>query len=293
MRIRLLVKCAFIVIGGLVGVALIGIAVAYVVIGNNLARTFDVTGKNIVVLDDVASVAEGERLARLRGCAGSCHGDNLHGAVLIELPDGTRVVGPDLAAAARLYSIEQLELIIRHGIRPDGTSVIGLMPSYMYYHINDRDLGAIIAYLKDQEPGHDQLPKTWIGPVARLLFVYIGQKLGGLLAAERIEHNAPRVDYKEGDALGHGQYLAVSICSECHGADLRGDPMFSSPSLAIVVAYSLENFRNLMLTGEPIGGRELDVMKLLAKERFGYLRDREVESLHTYLKTLAATDDGH
>jgi len=292
-RIRQLIKWMLVVIGGLIALVLICVAIVYVIVGNDLSRTFDVAGTSIVVLDDEASVAEGERLARVHGCAGRCHGDNVNGAVFFDVPDGTHVFAADLAAAVRLYSIDQLELVIRHGIRPNGTSVIGAMPSDMFYHLSDRDLGAIIAYLKSQEPVQTQLPKNRIGPITRLLFFYLDRKIGTLLTAKRIDHDAPRINYSEADSISHGRYLAVTSCSECHGDDLRGTPngFVPSPSLAIVAAYSLDEFRNLMRTGEPIGARELYVMVLMAEDRFAYLSDREIENLHTYLQTLAATAD--
>lgn len=291
MRIRQLIKWILIVIGSLVGLGVIGIAIVYVIVGNDLSRTFDVTGTSIVVMDDKASVAEGERLARVHGCAGRCHGDDVNGAVFFEVPDGTRVFAADLAAVVRLYSIDQLELVIRHGIRPNGTSVIGAMPSNMFYHLSDRDLGAIIAYLKSQQPVQMQLPENKIGPITRLLFFYLDWKVGTLLTAEKIDHDVPRTDYSEAVSMSHGRYLAITSCSECHGDDLRGTPngFVPSPSLAIVAAYSLDEFRNLMRTGEPIGDRKLDVMVLMAEDRFSYLNDREVASLHTYLQKLAAT----
>jgi mono/diheme cytochrome c family protein len=86
-----------------------------------------------------------------------------------------------------------------------------------------------------------------------------------------------------------GRYLALSICSECHGPDLSGDetPDFVAPALGVVAAYSLEEFRHLMRTGEPIGGRELGLMRVRAQRGLSHLTDSEIEALYEYLSGLA------
>ena len=44
-----------------------------------------------------------------------------------------------------------------------------------------------------------------------------------------------------------------------------------------------------MCTGKPLGDRELDLMKEVAVGRFSHFTDREIDALHRYLQTLAAT----
>jgi len=206
------------------------------------------------------------------------------------LPDGTRIVAPDLRRVVLEYSIEELERVIRHGIRPNGTSVLLPMPSSMFYHLSDGVLGAIIAFLKSEAPGDAQLPGRNVGPLARLFFFYYKRSLGTILAAEIIDHATPRLNPTILESADYGRYLAMTICSECHGDDLRGGLDEFAPSLAIVAAYSVEDFRKLMREGEAIGGRELDLMAEVARGRSSYFTDSEINSLHAYLKTLASTE---
>ena len=290
MRIKTILKWLLIGLGGIVGIALLGVAIIYVLMGSDLRRTFDVAGTAITVPDDMASIAEGERLTRLRGCNNGCHGKTTTGGVLFELPDGTRVVAPDLARAVREYSIVDLERLIRHGVKPDGTSVILVMPSSMLYNLSDKDLGSMVAFLKSQEPGDVELPGTKIGPLGRLLLFFFKQIVGTVLAAELIDHDAPRIDSSTQDPLTHGRYLALTVCSECHGSDLRGAPDGSAPNLAVAASYSIENFEILMRTGAPIGDRELDLMASVAVRRFSNFTDEEIGALHTYLKSLSGED---
>lgn len=114
------------------------------------------------------------------------------------------------------------------------------------------------------------------------------QETGTILAAEAIDHEAPRPDASPDNPERFGKYIAMTSCSECHGSDLRGGADDFSPPLTIVAAYTLENFTTLMQTGVPIGGRELDLMAEVAKNRFSHFTDSEIASLHAYLKTLVA-----
>jgi cytochrome c553 len=269
------------------GIALLGTIIVFILIGRDLSRTFDIATSEIAVPDDEAHITEGERLARLRGCYNGCHGKTTTGGVMIEMPDGTSVVAPDLPDVAQKYSNKELERLIRHGIRPNGTSVILIMPSSMFYHLSDDDLGAIIAFLRSQTPGDEKLPDSKIGPLARLLLMYYKNLAGTILAAELIDHDAPRIDPATNDLHVRGRYLALTVCTECHWTDLRGAPDGSTPTLAVVAAYSIDNFRKLMRTGEPIGGRQLDLMSSVAVRRFAHFTDREIDALHAYLQTLA------
>ena len=286
---KTILKRLALALGAIAAIAVLGVVAIYALIGVELDRTFDIPGTQVDVGYDEATISEGARLARLRGCNGDCHGETVNGAVFFEVPDGTAVVAPDLGRIARDYSIAELERVIRHGVRPDGTSVIRIMPSDMFYHLSDDDLGAIIAFLKSQGAGDESLPSRRVGPLGRLMFFYYRNLLGTILTAEAIEHDAPRLQPAKTDASSHGRYLAVTICTECHGDDLRGGADGFSPTLAIVAAYSLDDFRRLLRTGEPVGGRELGMMGVVARSRFAHFSDSEISNLHAYLRTLAST----
>lgn len=292
LRVKKILKWLLFGLSGVVGVALLGVATIYLLIGSDLARTFDVVGAKVTVPTDEASIAEGKRLARLRGCYNGCHGKTTTGRIMFDMPDGTRVFAPDLGRAAQTYSIQELDRLIRHGIRPDGTSLILGMPSDMFHHLSDEDFAAIIAFLRSQAPGDVRHPDPRIGPLARLFLFQYKQIFGTILAAEMIDHDMPRIVPAKDDVTTYGRYLALTVCTECHGADLRGMPNDFAPSLALVSAYSVEDFRKLMRTGEPIGGRQLELMARVAVSRFSHLTDREISSLHAYLQTLAGTDSG-
>ncbi len=66
---------------------------------------------------------------------------------MIDVPMIARIVAPNLTAATRRYDDAQLAAMIRHGVRPDGRSMI-VMPSEAFVALDDGDLGRIIAFLR-------------------------------------------------------------------------------------------------------------------------------------------------
>ena len=151
---------------------------------------------------------------------------------------------------------------------------------------------ALVAFLRSQVSGDEQLPDSKIGPVTRALLFYYKQIYGTILSAEMIDHDAPRMDSAKHELPVHGHYLAQTVCTECHGEDLRGALDGSAPDLVVALAYSLEDFRKLMRSGEPTGDRQLELMAVVAQGRFAHFTDREIDALHAYLQTLATTPVG-
>ncbi len=287
MRIKTALKWVGIVLGGLVGLLVLAAIGVSFYMGAYLDRTFDIKGSAVTIPQDPASLEEGKRLATLRGCASGCHGENGRGQVFFELPGGSQMVAPNVVRAAQDWPIEDFERLVRHGVKPDGTSVILAMPSAMFSHLSDEDLGAMFAWFRSLDPGNDALPKTRLNLPGRLMMFYYKQLAETLLSADKIDHSAAPTPPGEGVSIQRGEYLAKTVCSECHGADLRGDTAFDMPDLVVAQAYPLEDFRHLMRTGEALGGRELALMTQVAQERFSHFTDEEVEALHGFLRTLA------
>lgn len=282
MWIRRILKWSGFTLLGVVGLMAIGVIIIYIVMGHELTRGYDIVGEDITVPSGAASIEEGQRLAQLRGCSGGCHGKAASGGVMIELFEGTRVVAPDLGEIATRYSTRDFERATRHGVKPDGTSVLRIMPSEMFSRLSDRDLGLILAYLRSQPTGDQTLPESSFGPVARVMGFFFKRKIGTVLAAEVIDHQHPPPPDLN-DEAAYGRYLANTVCTECHGSDLRGSPDGTIPGLGMVLAYSREDFVTLMRTGEPLGGRELGLMAGMARSRFIRFNDDEIAALHGYL----------
>lgn len=257
---------------------------AYIMATGELRQHYEVPATAIEVPAGEAAIAEGERLEKVRGCFW-CHGPGLEGQLYFARADrGLIVVAPDLRRKIREYSSAEFARAVRHGIRPDGTSVQPAMPSFAYYNMSDADLGLIMAYIASL-PQQDGLQGQF-----RLLPVGWFRWLAGALppnAAELIDHTAARPDPAvDGDPTARGRYLAESICTECHGDNGRLR-VPGTPDLLIGAAYTREDFFRLMRTGEPTGGRNIDYhMVDASKYRYVHLHDEEVEALYQYVRSL-------
>jgi cytochrome c553 len=254
-----------------------------------IRKIHEVPGRSIQIPTDPGSIAEGKRLATIRGCFDGCHGPGIEGGEFLDIPWITRLVAPNLTQIAASHTDAELEKVIRHGVRKNGKSVWG-MPSSMFYHLSDEDLGRIIAFLRSVPVSEGPETEVWIGPLWRLELAR--WRLGMqddlyLPLAEEIGRDAPWI---KGDIepaeRNRGRYLAVTVCSECHGMRLRGDVEGSTPNLAIVAAYSEVDFFRLMRTATPLGGRQLGLMGMVARKRFAHLTDDEIRALYSYLHAM-------
>ena len=262
-----------ITLGTLVIVA--GVAI-YGVSEYRLHQTFDIVAAPITVPTDSAGLAAGRHIFETRGCEG-CHGPGLSGKVFFDDPWIARLVAPNVPKAIRGYSDPELARLLRHGVRPSGQGV-AVMPSSMFYHLDDQDLGALIAYLRTvPEPTGHPLPSNSMRLLAR-----VGLTMGQYKVEPRnITHDAPRPS-KGPDAASLGRYIAMSSCTECHGERLQGDPQ-GAPALMIVGGYTAPEFTKLMREGVPKDGKEREMMSPVARSRFSHFTDEEVNALYAFL----------
>jgi cytochrome c553 len=89
------------------------------------------------------------------------------------------------------------------------------------------------------------------------------------------------------EQASYGRYLARSACAGCHGTNLRGTSAPEpSPGLQVVAAYPAEAFTELMRTGVPLGGRNLGMMREVARDNLSSMTDVEIAALYSYLHEL-------
>lgn len=267
------------VAGGIVALAAIAAGIIYVRSEQIVTRTYDVPLGAFTVVVDSADLAEGQRLATLRGCYGGCHGTTVEGSVFFDEPRVARIAAPNLTAIASEYTDSELERVIRRGVTRDGRSVFA-MPSPMFAHLADDDLASIIAFIRSQ-PVIDGGPRDFhLGPMGRL-----GIVIGMFEPLAPGITTSPAATVPRGSVEEWGEYLALTICSECHGPDLRGDPRGPAPDLTIAAAYSEEDWFRLLRTGRALGDRELDLMSSVAISRFQYMTDEEIRAVHAFLSS--------
>ncbi len=269
-----ILKWTAITVASIVAVLLI---VIYAGSEYRLRQKFDIAAAPIEVPTDSAAIARGRHLLETRGCEG-CHGEGLKGEVFFDQPMLARLVAPNVVRAIKGYSNPDLARLLRHGVRPNGTGV-AVMPSSMFYHLDDADLAGLIAYLRTlPDKGSDTLPATSLRLLARVGLVMGQYKLEPV----DITHDAPRTPNGP-DPAARGEYLAKSTCSECHGQQLEGSE--ETPALSIVAGYSQAEFARLMREGVPRDGRKLALMGDVARSRFVHFSDDEIGALYAYLST--------
>jgi len=277
-----LVRWIGIALGNFVALVLVACAVVYVLSERILRHTYEIPAASIPIPTDAASIVEGRRLAIIHGCFTGCHGNEARGAVLFDQPIIGRIVAPNLTAAVRRYSDAQLVALIRHGLRPDGRSMM-VMPSEGFILLTDEDLGRIIASLKQLPPTDGPSASLSLGPIGR-----VGLVAGQFKTVARLIADTVPPPEAANERAAFGRYLARTTCVQCHGTDLRGmsTPDFVAPTLQLVTAYDPEAFTRLMRTGVALGGRKPALMGAWARANLSYLTDAEIAALYSYLHVL-------
>lgn len=271
------------VVAGLVGVVLLGIAWIYFASERELGRQFAATEKvELIIPTDLVSVAEGERIAQLAGCQ-HCHGENLAGALVEDIPNLIRLVASNASVKLPEYSDAQLVTMFRKGIKPDGTSVL-FMPSEMFRHLSDQELARLIAWLRTMPATAEGVQEeTEVRLIGRMLLAKGDFKT----AAQAIETLPPAAStFDVNDPVSHGRHLTMSFCSECHGQRLEGFAPINAPALSVAKSYSLAQFSTLMHDGKALGDRETKLMSPTSRVRFSKFTPKEVAAVHAFLQTL-------
>ena len=236
----------------------------------------------LVIPTDAVEIAEGRRIAQLAGCM-HCHGDNLAGTVVDDIPNFVRLVAPNISTMLPNYTDAQLATVLRKGVKPDGKSVL-FMPSEMFRHLRDEDLARVIAWLRTKPVVTEGITeKTQLRPIGRSSSP-TATSSRRRSAIESLPAAAGGFDAD--DPVSRGRYLTMNYCSECHGQNLQGVAPINAPALAVAKGYSLEQFTRLMQEGVGIGDRQFKLMTPTAKARFTQLTPDEVAAVHAFLQTL-------
>jgi cytochrome c553 len=270
-------------LAGLISIAALGAVYVYVVSERELTRLYYVPLQAYNAPSDAESIRRGERLATLVGCANSCHGKDMEGRVLFDEPGVARIIAPNLTKVLREYSDPELLRLLRHGMKRDGTTTWA-MPSAMFAHISEEDLGDIIAYVRSAPEREGPMRETTMRPLGRV-GILLGQFAPVVQQIDHSHRSPATTDTR--DPLRYGEYLVMTTCSECHGQDLKGHDFLKAPDLLVAQAYSEEAFFHLMRTGLGIENRKLGLMTEVGETRFLRFTDDEVRAIRLYLAAYA------
>jgi len=264
-----IMKWTVIVFGGLIGLVLVAGAALYPSGVKKLSQTYaDIPVETVTIPSDPEAVARGKHVAIIWGCT-KCHGEDLSGSLLTNDAILGTIPAPNLTSGkggiGGFYSDTDWVRSLRHGVKPDGRG-----EAFMnnYSTLGDRDLGDLIAYLKQIPPVDAEYPAMRFGPI-----VPIAPAIGLVPpAAEQIDHGAPHpADPVPGATSEYGEYL-FTICAECHSTKIAGE----------LEDWSQEDFVQAFRTGVLPDGKPLPAA--MAAKTFGEMNEVELEALWLYLK---------
>ena len=112
-------------------------------------------------------------------------------------------ITPDKETGIGNWTDEQIKTVMRTGIRPNGVHVAMIMPTGFYHIMTDRDLGAVVAYLRTIKPVSNKVAD----PIYKM-----PQVENVLPGGEK-----PFTEAMMSDKVKKGFYLStIAHCMECH-----------------------------------------------------------------------------
>jgi mono/diheme cytochrome c family protein len=290
-----------IVLAALIGLALLGAMAAVVVVQLRINQSYPVDAMAVAVPSDEVAIARGEHLATsVAGCQG-CHGEDLGGRVLIDDPQIMTLYGPNLTrgkgGAAASFDAEDWDRAIRHGVGPDGKSLL-LMPAQNFHALTDSDLAAVVAYIESRSPVDNTVPRVRLGPMGYLLAL----SEPGFLPASLIDQSEPtRESIQEDVTAEYGDYLVwLGTCRDCHGPHLSGRQLplpGEPPSRNLtpggeLVGWTQRDFISTVRTGVTPSGDVLREPMAGVLEGMRGQSDDELAAIFLYLQSLPPLEFG-
>ena len=207
-----------------VGISVIIIVIGFVVfIFANANKKYDAPYPEIKASLDSAVIARGEYLVYGPAHCVDCHapmsefqrvrmGEKvpLSGGIDMIIPPGTLHapnITPDPETGIGAYTDGEIARALRYGVKRDGKPLIDLMP---FYDLSDKDLTAIISYLRSVQPVKNERPASEWNFLGKAVHAF------GLIKpmGDGIIPDAPDPD----TTAAYGKYLAESVanCRGCH-----------------------------------------------------------------------------
>ena len=281
-------------------IALIVLAAAgmYFSSEGRLNRVYEINVETVAIPTDADTIAYGKHIFQFRGCE-ACHGEKLEGKVYLSDPALGEVNATNLTmgkggVAVNYKSDSDWVRSIRHGVRPSGKAML-FMPAYEFYFLSEKDLGAVIAYIKSVPPADHEQPVSKLSVTGRVVMTLVKEIT--FIPAELIPHNAPRpVAPEPGNTAAYGEYLTYS-CKVCHGLGMSGGkiPAFPEgwPSAANLTTspdryqpyFSEEGFVEIIRTGVTRHGRQINPA-FMPWSSYKFMTDDELKAVWTYLQAL-------
>ncbi|TNE36773.1 MAG: cytochrome c [Alphaproteobacteria bacterium] len=252
--------------------------------------------------DQEAVLKRGEYLVNIIAKCAGCHS-----------PQGTKSLGdpmylaggvvagtintPNITPARKTgigaWTDNELESLLRQGLRPDGSDVHPVMPSQFYQYMTDDDLLAVITYLRSVPPIENFVPPTTEFPFP---------------ASQYSNPPDPAALSSEDDEVLYGAYLAnLAHCMRCHTPSKNGKRDYenqlgaggleidSGSYIAItpnitphetdgIAHYSVDDIAEILRTGRRPDGTQL--LPMMGTRELHRATEADRHAIAKYLKSL-------
>jgi len=296
-------KWVGIALGTLVGLFVLSMLALFGLGQMRLNRKYEISPQPVAFPGDAESLAEGKRIFQYRGCE-ACHGEQLQGLVYLDNPALGQVITANLTTGQGGIGSQRTDAdlvrSIKHGVRPDGTSLL-FMPSTEFFYLSQEDLGKVLAYIRSVPPADNEMPPSELS-FTGFVVMNITRDIT-FLPAEIIPHaETPPPVPKPGITAEYGQYLSLS-CLVCHGPTLSGGeiPGFptewpAAPNLTFGQGSRLPNwgeagFIEILRNGIK-HGRAIKP-NYMPWTSYRHMTDDELRAVYNYLMSLPPTDFGN
>jgi len=245
------------------------------------------------------AVQRGQHLVDSRaGCKG-CHGSDLGGGAVVDIPIVGHWIAPNLTSGegsvVRDFTANDWDRAVRHAVRRNGQT--SSMPAQEFVNLSDHELSDIVAYIGSLPPVDRDLGAVTFGPV----FNFVIATDPDALVAFNIDHAKPHApeppDESAGAALG--QHI-VQVCSGCHGANFSGGKLVGDPNMPIVAnltphatglqAWTEDDFFRALREGVRKDGTAISPM--MPWRAYAQMTDTEIKAIWAYLRTIPAVEKG-
>jgi mono/diheme cytochrome c family protein len=265
-----------------------------------LNRTFDFEAPAIKGATDAISIARGRHLADAVAQCAHCHGQDFGGRVGADDWLLGRLHAPNLTSGSgglgRVYSDSDFARAIRFGVDRRGHPLL-VMPAQYLRALNDRDLAALIGFIRSLPPVDRETPPRIIGPLTRLAIV--AGFAGELIPAEIVARTRSSIAAAPDPTGRHyGEYLVdLAGCRVCHHPNLQGglhplaapqEPVPPDITLGGSLAlWNKQDFIHTMRTGVTPVGRQLDA-RYMPWPHFAKMTDNELGAIWGYLTSIGS-----
>lgn len=195
---------------------------------------------------------------------------------------------PDDETGLGSWSDAEIARALREGVDKDGKELV-IMPAYTYRALSDADVAAIIGYLRNLEPVHNEIPPVNGNAVAKVMLAL------GMFGPNPV--GDPIEEAQTTPASGtveNGEYMvALGGCVDCHQTNLAGGALpFSDPEdvpaanltpAGELQNWTVEDFIQAVREGVHPEGRTLDE----GMPRY-HTSDEDLADIFAYLKTIPA-----